>query len=164
VDLLGGVVLVAAEDVRLGTLGVAQLMNLCLGLSAKYLPPPAFHTYHGTVCDQADQRILREQAQAHDDRVLERLQAVLLLACVHDEYEDRRGLDRLRKAVLDGSAVCVQLWGYLLLRDVLVVRREVVTVETEGAYPHAGAHVDLTVLSLVLHVSAEFMPWPTRKG
>jgi hypothetical protein len=56
----------------------------------------------------------------------------------------------MRKAVLDSSAAYVQLWGYLLLRDVLVLRRERVAVEAEGAYPYAGAYVDLTTSQLVL--------------
>jgi hypothetical protein len=39
----------------------------------------------------------------------------------------------------------VQLWGYLLLGDVLVVGREGVAVEAEGAYPDTGAHVNLAI-------------------
>ena len=39
----------------------------------------------------------------------------------------------------------MQLWGYLLLGDVLVVGWERVAVETEGTYPDTGAHVNLAV-------------------
>jgi predicted trehalose synthase len=102
-------------------------------------------TYHCTVCDETDQSVCREQTQAHDDRVLERLQAVLLLTCVYDEDKNRRGQDGLRKSVLDSGAARMQLWGDLLLGDVLVVRGEIVTVQAEGAYPYACAHVNLTV-------------------
>jgi len=126
-DLLGRVVLAAAEDVRLGALGVAQLV----------------HLRHGAVCDETDKGVGGQQAQAHDDGVLEGLQAVLLLARVHAEEEDGRVRGRLGQAVLDGGAVRVQLGGDLLGGDVLVVRRQLVAVEAEGAYPLAGAHVDL---------------------
>ena len=116
-------------------------------------------SHHCAVCDQTDKGVLWQQAQAHDDRVLERLQAVLLLARVHDEQEDRGRGGRARQAVLDGGAAGVELWGDLLGGDVLVVRREGVALQTEGAYPHPRAHINLAEAEsaevvLVVHVGA----------
>lgn len=100
-------------------------------------------SYHCAVCDQTDQSILWEQAQAHNNRVLERLQAVLFLAGIDHEQKDgwRRGW--ARKAVFDRRATGVQLWGNLLSGDVFVVRWQGVSLQTERTYPHPGAHVDL---------------------
>jgi hypothetical protein len=120
--------------------------------------------YHCAVCNQTDQGVLREQAQAHDDRVLERLQAVLLLASVDDEQEDRRRGGWARKAVLDGCAAGVQLWGDLLCRDVLVVRRQGVSLQTEGTYPHPGAHVDLAGTESAWRAHAGGCRGRTRRG
>lgn len=48
----------------------------------------------------------------------------------------------------------MQLWGYLLLRDVLVVGWERVAVEAKGTYPDTGAHVNLAVgASVTVHVA-----------
>jgi hypothetical protein len=102
-------------------------------------------TYHCTVCDETDQSVCWEQTQAHDDGILQCLQAVLLLASIYDEDEDRWGQNGLRKSVLDGGAARMQLWWDLLLGDVLVVRGEVVAIQAEGAYPNACAHVNLAV-------------------
>jgi hypothetical protein len=79
-------------------------------------------TYHCAVCDETDQSVCWEQTQAHDNGILQRLQAVLLLASVYDEDEDRWGQNGLRKSVLDGGAARMQLGWDLLLGDVLVVR------------------------------------------
>lgn len=38
----------------------------------------------------------------------------------------------------------MQLWGDLLCGDVLVVLWQIVALETEGTYPNACAHVNLT--------------------
>jgi hypothetical protein len=99
--------------------------------------------YHGAICDQAHEGIWGQQAQAHNDRVLQRLQAILFLACVDDEQEDGRRPRGGGETILDGSAVRVQLEGDLVGRDVLVLHGKLVPVETEGTYPDTGAHVDL---------------------
>lgn len=104
-NLLGRVVLAAAENIRLGAFSVAQLVYLGLELLAG--PQIAIGpTHHGTVCNKSNQRVWREQAQAHDDRVLEGLQAVLLLACVDDKNEDGKNGRACRStgnAVFDGG-------------------------------------------------------------
>jgi hypothetical protein len=45
--------------------------------------------YHSAVGNQTDERIGRQQRQAHDERVPNRLQAVLLLASIDNEEKDR---------------------------------------------------------------------------
>ena len=105
--------------------------------------------YHSAICDQSNQGILGEQAQAHDDGVLESLQAILLLAGIHDEQENRGRGSGPVEAVLDGSAAWVELRGDGFLGDVLVVGWERVPGQAEGAYPLPRAHINLTGEKLV---------------
>lgn len=142
--LLGGVVLVPAEDVGLGAFGVAELVYLSLVCVSNQYVQSIRSSYHCAICDQTNKGVCGQQAQAHDDGVLERLQAVLLLARVDDENEDGSASRGLGEAVLDGGTARVQLGRDLFLGDVLVVWRELVAVEAERAYPDAGAHIDLT--------------------
>jgi len=100
---------------------------------------------HGFISDQTDQGVGRQQAERHDDRVLESLQTILLLTCVDDEDEDRGNGGGSSESVLDGGARGVQLWRNGVLRDVLVVRWQTIALQTEGADPYPGAHVDLAV-------------------
>lgn len=163
-DLLCSVVLVTTENVRLGAFGVAKLVYLGL----KMLAYIAYRlllvmTYHCAVCDQTNQSVLWEQAQAHDDRVLERLQTVLLLASVDDEQEDRWRRCGAREAVFDGCAAGVKLWWDLLGRDVLVVRWQSVSLQTERTYPHPGAHIDLAVAESAFADEA-FVVWSLPEG
>lgn len=67
-DLLCAVFLASAEHVRLGTLGVANLVDVG----------------HGSEGDEANEGRLGEEAQAHNEGLLEGSQAVLLLARVDD--------------------------------------------------------------------------------
>jgi hypothetical protein len=99
--------------------------------------------YHGAVCDQPHQGVRGQQTQAHDDRVFQRLQAVLLLACVDDEQENRGEPRGSGKTVFDGGAVRVQFGRDLVGGDVLVMHGKLVAIEAEGTYPDAGAHIDL---------------------
>lgn len=126
-NLLGGVLLAAPEDVRLGARSVANLM----------------HLGHGPVRDQADQSILRQEAEAHNQGLLESSQAVFLLARIDDIEEDGWARSRSRQPVFDGRVGWVQLGGDGISGDILVVRRERVPREAEGADPEASAHVDL---------------------
>lgn len=57
--------------------------------------------YHRAKCDQPNQRIRGQQRQAHDQGVLQRLQAILLLAGIHDVNKDGRGGSGTGKLVLD---------------------------------------------------------------
>lgn len=89
-----------------------------------------------------------QKAQGHDDRVLERFQAVLFLACVYDEQEDWRGRRRLRQPVFDSRAAWVKLRWDSMLGDILVVRWEVVALKTEWTDPYPRPHVHLAVPAL----------------
>lgn len=100
-------------------------------------------TYHGTKSDQANKSILREKAQAHDDRVLERLQTVLFLASINNEEKDGRRGRWSRESVLDGGIAWVQLRRNLFGGDVLVVLRKTVSLHAERTLPDLCAHVDL---------------------
>jgi hypothetical protein len=103
-------------------------------------------SYHSAKCDQADQSIRGKQAQAHDDGVLERLQTVLLLACVDHEQKNRGRRCRSRQSIFDGGTVGVELGGHGILRDVLVMRRQRVSLKTERTDPEACSHIDLATL------------------
>lgn len=104
---------------------------------------PKTLTYHCAISNQTNERILWEQAQAHNNGILECLQAVLLLASIDNEKEDRRVLGRVGQAVLDGRAAGVQLGWNLFSRNVLVVGRELISLKTEWAYPDTCAHINL---------------------
>lgn len=60
-------------------------------------------TYHGAVRDKADQRVLWQQAQAHDQRLFQGGEAVCLLAHVHHIEEDWRRWGGPGEAVFDGG-------------------------------------------------------------
>jgi hypothetical protein len=98
--------------------------------------------YHGTECNQTNQRIGRQNRQAQDEGILHGLQAVIFLASVDDENENRRSGGGPCQLVLDCRARRVELWWYRVLRDVLVMRRKRVARETEGANPDSCADVD----------------------
>lgn len=87
--------------------------------------------------------MLGQEAQAHDERLLEGSQAVLLLARIDDIEEDRGGGGGPRESVLDGGVGGVQLGRDRILGDVLVVWREGIPRKTEGADPQTGAHINL---------------------
>ena len=71
-DLLGSVVLGAAEYVGPGDALAAKLVNL----------------NHLAVGDEADQGIGREQGERHLETLLEGLELILIHASVHNEKED----------------------------------------------------------------------------
>lgn len=87
----------------------------------------------------------REHAERDDEHVPERLEIVRVEAGVHDEEEDGRDLCRTREGVLDGRVLGEELGREVVGRQVLVVRREGVALEAEGADPELGADVELTV-------------------
>jgi len=98
---------------------------------------------HSTVGNKTNKSILRQKAQAHDKRLLEGSQAVLLLARV-DNIEEDRGAGRWsREPVLDGCVGRVKFGGNRIGCDVLIVRRQRVSGQTEGADPETSPYVDL---------------------
>ena len=100
--------------------------------------------YHRSKSDEANKRVWRKQAQAHNQRVLESFERVLLLAGIDDKQEDGRGGCGAREHILNGGVVGRQLERPRIGADVLVVRRKLVALQTERAYPQLCAGVDLT--------------------
>lgn len=62
-------------------------------------------TYHGPVCDQADQGVGGDQAQADDDGIAQRLEILLVETGVHHEQEYWRYLRWASKGVFDSSVL-----------------------------------------------------------
>ena len=87
----------------------------------------------------------RHQAQADNQAVLERFQVLLIQASVDNKEKDGRHLSRTSEGVFDRSEFGQQLGGQVGGRNVLVVRRESVTLQAEGADPELASHVDLAV-------------------
>ena len=102
-------------------------------------------TYHSAKSDETDQRILRQKAKAHDERLLERGQTVLLLAHVHDIEKDGRGRSRAGKAVFDRRVAGMEFGGDGICGDILVVRGKLVPGEAERADPDTGPNIDLAI-------------------
>eukprot|EP00050_Salpingoeca_kvevrii_P010417 m.8300 g.8300 ORF g.8300 m.8300 type:complete len:330 (+) comp2844_c0_seq1:1736-2725(+) len=125
-DVLGGKLLGAAEDVALGASLTAQLVEL--DCSAER--------------DQANKRVGRKKAERHDKRLLERLEILLVHAQVHNK--EKHGWDgRLaRQSVLNGRELVNELGGKVGLGDALVVGREHVPLLAKDADPELGADVD----------------------
>lgn len=86
-----------------------------------------------------------EKAQADDDGVLERLEVIIVEASVDDVEEDGRDLRRAGERVLDGGVLGEEFGGEVVGGDVLVVRREGVALQAEGADPQLASDVDLAV-------------------
>lgn len=110
--------------------------------STYYIPNRGGCSYHCAVSDQTDQRIRWQQRQAHDERVLNCLKAVILLASIDHKQEDRGGRGWPRQLVLDCGAGRVELGGYRVLGNILIVRRKRIAHQTEWADPNTGADVD----------------------
>ena len=87
----------------------------------------------------------REEGEGDDDALAQSLEVVLLEASVDDVEEDGGNLGRASEGVFDGGVFREKLGGEVVGGDVLVVGREGVAAETEGADPQFPAHVDLAV-------------------
>jgi hypothetical protein len=88
------------------------------------LPWRSIVPYHSTEGNQTNQRIGRQKRQAHDEGVLHSLQTVILLAGIDNKDKNRGSGGGSCQLVLDRRALGVELWGYRVLRDILVMRRE----------------------------------------
>ena len=87
----------------------------------------------------------REKTEADDDALPERLEVVLVEASVDDIEEDGGDLGGAGEGVLDRRVLGEEFGGKVVVGDVLVVGREGVALEAEGADPELAAHVDLAV-------------------
>ncbi len=115
-DGLGSILLGAAEDVALGASVVAELVNLS----------------HGTVGDETDESVGREQAQANNERLTQGLKIVIIHAGVDDVEKDGRDLSRTAEGILDGGVLGKKLGGKVGAADVFVVGWESIARKTEG--------------------------------
>lgn len=91
--LLRRVVLAPPKDIGFRTFGVAKLMNLRLS-GGQYMQMLLFEvlpTYHGSIRDETDERILWKKTKAHHQRLLQSREAILLLAGINDIQKDGRG-------------------------------------------------------------------------
>lgn len=84
--------------------------------------------YHGTISDQSDQGMGRQQAQADDQRVLQGLEVILINAGVNNVQENGRNLCTSGQSVLDGCVFGEQFCREVGVGDVAVVWRELVAV------------------------------------
>ena len=89
--------------------------------------------------------MLGEQAETHDERLLQGSQAILLLTGVDDIKKNRRAGDRARQPILDRGIRRVELGRDGVGGDVLVVGRKRISGKAEGAYPETSTHVDLAI-------------------
>lgn len=107
-DLLCRIVFASPEHIGFGTFGVTKFVDLRLTPSQHITLTKGIskvsQSYHCTIGDQSDQRICGQQGQAHNQRVLQGLQAVILLASINDVYEYRGCGSRARQLVLDRRA------------------------------------------------------------
>lgn len=102
-------------------------------------------SYHRAECDETDERVRGDQAQAGDQRLAKGFEILLIKTGVHHEQEDRRHRHRSGESVFDGGVFWKQLGREIGVRDVLVVRGEGVTRQAERTYPEFSSNVDLAV-------------------
>lgn len=108
-------------------------------------------SYVGAICDEAHQRIGRQQRQAQNERILNSLQTVLFLASVDDKEEDGGSWGWPRQLIFDGCALRVELRGYCVLRDILVMRGQWVAHQTERTDPDPGTNINRAVELVRVH-------------
>lgn len=125
-NLLGRVILASSEHVRLGAIRVPDFMHLC----------------HSTERDETNQSVGRQQAQADDDGFLERIEIFLVQTGIDHKEENRRDLSRSREGVLDRRVLWKKLGREVGRRNVLVMRREGVSLQTKGTDPDLASSVD----------------------
>eukprot|EP00967_Tisochrysis_lutea_P035989 scaffold43248_cov31-Tisochrysis_lutea.AAC.1 len=87
----------------------------------------------------------REQLQHLLERVLKRLELLLLHARVDDPHEDGRASGGPWQCILDGGILRDELGREIIFRNIVVVRRKVVPLETERADPNLGLEVNAAV-------------------
>ena len=128
--------------------------------------PIVTYSYHRTVCDKADQGVLWKQAEAHDQRFLERSQTVIFLAQIDNIEEYGRSWGRSRQSILNRCVCGMQFGWNRVLRYVLVVGGQRVSRQAERADPDSSANIDLAmdVVSQTKQPKLGGIPWPTKMG
>ena len=92
-------------------------------------------TYHGAECDEANEGVWGDKAQANNQCVAKSLQILLLQASVDDKQKDGGNRSSAREGVFDSREFREQLRREVGVRDVLVMWGERVSLQTEGANP-----------------------------
>ena len=101
-------------------------------------------TYHSSESDETDQGIWGQQTQANDQSLSQSLQFIFIDTGVNHVKEDGRDLSRSRKGIFDSGVLGQQFGGQIGSRDILVVRREGVSLKTEWTDPKLSTDVNLT--------------------
>lgn len=101
-------------------------------------------TYHSSESDETDQGIWGQQTQANDQSLSQSLELVLVDTGIDHVKEDGWDLGRSRKGVFDSGVLRQQLGRQVGSRDILVVRRERVSLKTEWTDPELSTDVNLT--------------------
>lgn len=101
--------------------------------------------YHGAVGDQTHPGILRKQAQADNKGFFKSLEVVVIEARIDDVEEDRGRRRDSVEVVLDGGVFGQQLSRQIRVRDILVVRRECIALQTERTDPELASDIDLAL-------------------
>ena len=101
-------------------------------------------THPGTKGDKTDQSVWGQQTQANDQSLSQSLELVLVDTGIDHVEEDGWDLGRSRKGIFDSGVLGQQLGGQVGSRDILVVRRERVSLKTEWTDPELSTDVNLT--------------------
>ena len=100
-------------------------------------------TYHGAECDEANEGVWGDKAQANNQCVAKSLQILLLQASVDDKQKDGGHRCRAGKRVFDGGVFGQELSRQIGIGDILVVRRECITLQAERADPEFTTDINL---------------------
>lgn len=114
------------------------------GLSVSPAQEEKGSTDHSSESDETDQSIWGQQAQAYDQSLSQSLQFIFIDTGVDHVEEDGWDLGRSRKGIFDSGVLGQQLGGQVGSRDILVVRREGVSLKTEWTDPKLSTDVNLT--------------------
>lgn len=101
-------------------------------------------TYHSTKGDETDQGIWGQQTQADYQCLSQSLEFILVDAGIYYVKENGWDLSGSRESVFDSGVFGQQFGGEIGCRDVLIVRWERVSLETEWTDPEFAPDVNLT--------------------
>ena len=114
-------------------------------------------TYHGSIGDEANKSVLGKQTQANHDCVTHRLETNIVLAQVDDEQKDRWCRRRSPQSVFDSGVFGEKFCRKIGVGDILVVWRERVSRQAEGADPKLSADVDLAAAGSAYQQAVEYV-------
>lgn len=124
--LLRSVISVTSEDEALAALSVANLVDLS----------------HGAKGDETDESVLGDQRKSGHKVILESSQVLGVQTGVNHKQEDGVG-SRSGQNVLNSGALGSQLVGQVFGSNVSVLRRQLVSRQTERTDPGSGSQINL---------------------